>query len=61
MSFFRTVNFNEPALTVAGDKVTLRLPLPSDFEEWAALRDASRDFLVPWEPTWPVDDLTRSC
>jgi ribosomal-protein-alanine N-acetyltransferase len=60
MSFFRAVNFNEPGLTVAGDKVTLRLPQPSDFEEWAALREASRDFLVPWEPTWPVDDLTRS-
>ena len=25
-----------------------------------ALRAASRDFLVPWEPTWPADDLTRA-
>ena len=24
------------------------------------LREASRDFLTPWEPTWPADDLTRS-
>jgi ribosomal-protein-alanine N-acetyltransferase len=24
------------------------------------LREKSRDFLVPWEPTWPDDDLTRS-
>ena len=23
------------------------------------MREASRDFLVPWEPTWPDDDLTR--
>jgi ribosomal-protein-alanine N-acetyltransferase len=23
------------------------------------LREASRDFLVPWEPIWPADDLTR--
>jgi ribosomal-protein-alanine N-acetyltransferase len=29
-------------------------------EEWAALREASRAFLTPWEPTWPVDDLTRA-
>ena len=28
--------------------------------EWAALREASRDFLTPWEPTWPADDLTRA-
>jgi ribosomal-protein-alanine N-acetyltransferase len=32
----------------------------TDFTEWAALREVSRDFLTPWEPTWPVDDLTRS-
>jgi ribosomal-protein-alanine N-acetyltransferase len=32
----------------------------SDCSEWAALREASRDFLTPWEPTWPADDLTRS-
>jgi ribosomal-protein-alanine N-acetyltransferase len=24
------------------------------------LREASREFLVPWEPTWPSDDLTRA-
>ena len=23
------------------------------------LRERSRDFLKPWEPIWPVDDLTR--
>ncbi|HEX2511742.1 MAG TPA: GNAT family protein [Xanthobacteraceae bacterium] len=60
MTFFRAVSFTEPALTVAGDKVTLRLPQMSDFEEWASLREASRAFLVPWEPTWPADDLSRA-
>ena len=24
------------------------------------MREASRDFLTPWEPTWPADDLTRA-
>jgi ribosomal-protein-alanine N-acetyltransferase len=24
------------------------------------LREGSRDFLTPWEPTWPADDLSRS-
>ena len=32
----------------------------TDHPEWAALREASREFLIPWEPTWPADDLTRS-
>jgi [ribosomal protein S5]-alanine N-acetyltransferase len=60
MTFFRAVNFTEPALTVAGNRLTLRLPQMADYEEWAALREASRAFLVPWEPTWPIDDLTRA-
>ena len=38
----------------------LRAPQMADFAEWAALREASRDFLTPWEPTWPADDLTRA-
>jgi ribosomal-protein-alanine N-acetyltransferase len=47
-----------PAIT--GEGVVLRAPQMSDYAEWAALREASRDFLTPWEPTWPADDLTRS-
>ncbi len=38
----------------------LRLPRMSDFAEWAELRSRSRGFLTPWEPTWPMDDLTRT-
>ncbi len=60
MAFFRTINFSEPAPSIAGDGVTLRTPQMTDFNEWAALREASRDFLTPWEPTWPTDDVTRS-
>jgi ribosomal-protein-alanine N-acetyltransferase len=59
MAFFRTVGFSDPSPTVEGDAVVLRAPHMGDYEEWAALRDASRDFLTPWEPTWPADDLTR--
>ena len=59
MAFFRTVSFNEPMPAVAGAGVSLRVPQNADHAEWAALREASRAFLTPWEPTWPVDDLTR--
>ena len=31
-----------------------------DFPAWSTLRHGSRDFLQPWEPTWPSDDLTRA-
>lgn len=29
------------------------------YEAWSSLRDQSRAFLTPWEPTWPPDDLGR--
>jgi [ribosomal protein S5]-alanine N-acetyltransferase len=60
MAFFRTVSFSEPLPTIEGDGVYMRAPQMSDYSEWTTLREASRAFLTPWEPTWPGDDLTRS-
>lgn len=45
---------------VAGDGVLLRAPRASDYAAWAELRDLSRDYLQPWEPAWPEDDLGRA-
>jgi ribosomal-protein-alanine N-acetyltransferase len=59
MAFFRTVSSNEILPAIAGAGITLRVPQSGDYAEWAALRERSRAFLVPWEPTWPDDDLTR--
>ena len=44
---------------IEGRTVFLRQPLISDFREWAVLREKSRSFLTPWEPSWNSDDLTR--
>ncbi|MBN8955242.1 MAG: GNAT family N-acetyltransferase [Rhizobiales bacterium] len=60
MALFRTVSFAESLPTVEGEGVMLRAPVMADFMEWATLRNLSRGFLTPWEPTWPADDLTRS-
>ena len=60
MAFFRTVSFSEQLPAIMGEGVMLRAPQNADYSEWAALREASRDFLTPWEPTWPADDLTRA-
>jgi len=60
MAFFRTINFAEPLPSIVGDGVLLRTPQNTDYSEWAALREDSREFLTPWEPTWPADDLSRS-
>ena len=59
MAFFRTINFSEPLPSIVGEGVTLRMPQMTDFADWAALRELSREFLTPWEPTWPADDLSR--
>src|SRR5436305_15336834 len=60
MAFFRTVSFSEPLPIIEGDGVYLRAPQMSDYSEWTTLREASRAYLPPWEPTWPSDDLSRS-
>lgn len=59
MAFFRTVNLSETPPAIERDGVVLRSPQMADYVEWASLREKSREFLVPWEPTWPQDDLTR--
>ncbi|WP_101067419.1 GNAT family N-acetyltransferase [Roseovarius salinarum] len=41
------------------ERLTLRLPALSDFRDWSSLRRQSAEFLVPWEPTWAPDHLTR--
>ena len=51
---------SDPFLAVRGDGVLLRLPRNSDYRQWSDLRHHSRDFLQPWEPSWPEDDLTRA-
>ena len=50
----------ESGLRIEGEGVRLRPPRASDYAEWRDLRAQSRAFLQPWEPTWPVDDLSRA-
>ena len=50
----------ESGLRIEGEGVRLRPPRTTDYAEWRDLRARSRDFLQPWEPTWPVDDLSRA-
>jgi ribosomal-protein-alanine N-acetyltransferase len=59
MALFRTTSLSETMPAIESDHVMLRQPQMSDHTEWAALRERSREFLKPWEPIWPADDLTR--
>ena len=50
--------FSKP-ISIEGTGLTLRAPHASDFEAWRNIRETSRNFLTPWEPKWPADDLTK--
>lgn len=41
------------------ERLVLRPLVHGDFHAWSELRQVSREFLTPWEPTWAVDHLTR--
>lgn len=41
------------------ERLMLRPPQPTDFGPWASLRRESQSFLMPWEPAWATDHLTR--
>ncbi len=60
MALFRLGPASDTTTFVRGDGVYLRAPEMRDFEAWASLRERSRAFLTPWEPTWPSDDLSRA-
>ena len=61
MAFFRTViPASQMPADLTGDRRHLARAAKRRPREWAALREASRDFLTPWEPTWPARRFTRS-
>ena len=60
MVFLRSVQPNESASMIRGERVFLRYPVLADYLGWASLRGKSQQFLRPWEPLWPHDDLTRA-
>jgi ribosomal-protein-alanine N-acetyltransferase len=59
MAFFR-LSLAEESPVLRGRGLYLRPPRLEDHPAWASLREQSREFLRPWEPIWPSDDLTRT-
>src|SRR5271154_568834 len=60
MALFRLSKIAEPEPLLRGDGIYLRPAVSGDFSAWVRLRAESREFLTPWEPIWPEDDLTRA-
>jgi ribosomal-protein-alanine N-acetyltransferase len=59
MVFLRASLSADPAYEVRGEGLVLRPPTLADFESWAALRAQSKAHLVPFEPQWSHDELSR--
>ena len=60
MALLRAATSGDIGPVLETNRVLLRAPQMSDYPAWAELRAASQDFLVPWEPLWAPDELSRS-
>lgn len=60
MAFLKSGLGQEAGPIVRGRGVWMRPPVMGDYAVWAELKAQSREHLVPWEPAWPRDELTRS-
>ena len=49
-----------PSPVIETARCLVRAPEEGDFARWSELRGASRAFLQPYEPRWPLDELTRA-
>jgi ribosomal-protein-alanine N-acetyltransferase len=60
MAFLRSSPGHDHATSIRGAGVWLRPPVGADYAAWAELRAMSRAHLVPWEPLWAADELSRA-
>ena len=60
MAFLRSPFGADPPPPLSDGHALIRVPEMGDYEQWSNLRLQSRDFLAPWEPIWPANDLTRA-
>jgi ribosomal-protein-alanine N-acetyltransferase len=60
MAFMRGLTFpGGQAPVIDGRDVYLRYPRVVDYPAWSVLRAESRGFLMPWEPVWANDELSK--
>ena len=59
MVFLRSPFTQEHVPLLRHGRVVLRQPLLGDFEEWVKLRQASQEFLRPWEPPWSDNEFGK--
>jgi [ribosomal protein S5]-alanine N-acetyltransferase len=59
MVFLRSPFTHDQVPLLVHGRVMLRYPSPNDFEEWVKLRQASKSFIIPWEPLWSENEYSK--
>lgn len=59
MVFLRSATSLDMGPILTTDRLILRLPQQADFAEWSHLRGLSKEGLVPYEPKWAENELSR--
>lgn len=60
MALLRAASPSDFGPVIETGRVMLRTPQMADYPAWAELRASSREFLMPWEPLWALDELSRA-
>lgn len=60
MVFLRSGLISDYQPFLQGPGLHMRAPVMADYAAWAELRNRSREHLVPWEPQWTRDELSRT-
>ncbi|HUU65759.1 MAG TPA: GNAT family protein [Methyloceanibacter sp.] len=60
MALLRATSPSDFGPVIESGRVMLRTPQMADYPAWAELRASSREFLMPWEPLWAPDELSRA-
>ena len=59
MVFLRSAASLDMGPVLTTERLVLRLPQQADFAEWSHLRGLSREGLIPYEPKWAENELSR--
>ncbi|MEP3474990.1 MAG: GNAT family protein [Hyphomicrobiales bacterium] len=59
MVFLRSAASFDMGPIIMTERLILRLPQQADFADWSHLRGVSKDGLIPFEPKWAENELSR--
>lgn len=59
MVFLRSAASFDMGPIITTERLILRLPQQADFADWSHLRGVSKDGLIPFEPKWAANELSR--